>query len=734
MEFLTKYSVRRKIIVVLSGIASLAVLTASLIFSWQIISSYKASYRHELSLRATIIGANCKAALTFSLPDDARTVLTSLQADPSIIAARIRDTSGRLFACVGEGCQEGDGNNGQESLIVREKITLDGRVLGEVELVDDMRHIHAFQNKVVLNLIMILAGVLVCSVFLARRLSIVITSPLQELAFLAGTIAKEQNYTLRATVHSQDEVGTLAEAFNTMLAQIDHKTRDLISSERRFRTLVDQAVDAFFLHDENGRFVDVNQTACDALNYSREELLALSVADVDGEATPPSHELSQFWHYAEPGAELTLTSHHKRRDGSLFPVEVRLGILEIEGSRYIMAMARDITERKRAEEERAEMETRLRQSQKMESIGTLAGGIAHDFNNILSAIFGYTELALDEQDPEKRKQDLNQVRLASERAKELVKQILTFSRRTEQERQPLQVSMVIKEAMKLLRSSIPTTIEIRQDVHSNATVLADPTQIHQIIMNLCTNAYHAMRESGGILAVSLGEIEIQEEDEGYGELAPGKYLKLEVGDTGGGIPPEMQEKIFEPYFTTKKIGEGTGLGLAVVHGIVKSNHGHITVYSELGKGTTFHVYLPVVEKRAVDLPVREANVNLAGHGERILFVDDEVQIREFATKLFPLYGYQVTTFTHGVQALEEFQYHSDQYDLVITDMTMPYMTGAELAQKILSIRPDIPIILCTGQSELVNREKALAMGICDYLNKPVVKYDFLVAIRKALKK
>jgi len=286
----------------------------------------------------------------------------------------------------------------------------------------------------------------------------------------------------------------------------------------------------------------------------------------------------------------------------------------------------------------------------------------------------------------------------------------------------------------MLRSSIPTTIEIKQDIASTGTVLADPTQIHQVIMNLCTNAYHAMRETGGTLAVSLGEIEIRGEDEGYGELAVGRYLKLTVSDTGCGISPEIKEKIFEPYFTTKKTGEGTGLGLAVVHGIVKSYHGHITVYSEPGRGTTFHVYLPLVEEEVAEPPATEAIADFTGHGERILFVDDEPLLREFTDKLFSRNGYQVTIYTNGVQALEEFQNRPDQFDLIITDMTMPYMTGAELAQKILGIRPDIPIILCTGQSELINREKALAMGICDYLHKPIVKHDFLAAVRKALDK
>ncbi|HEX9714949.1 MAG TPA: PAS domain-containing protein [Desulfurivibrionaceae bacterium] len=419
------------------------------------------------------------------------------------------------------------------------------------------------------------------------------------------------------------------------------------------------------------------------------------------------------------------------------PIEITVKIVRDNGGEplSILMTLHDLTGARQEVEERHRLEMQLRQSQKMEAIGTLAGGIAHDFNNILAVIFGYTELAkLEDGDPEKRRQNLGQVLAGARRAKELVQQILAFSRKAEQQKQTLQVSSIITEALQMLRASIPATIKIQQKITSDGMVLADPTQIHQVIVNLCTNAYHAMRETGGTLAVSVAEIEIQGEDEGDDSLVPGRYLKLEVSNTGNGISPEIQDKIFEPYFTTKKTGEGTGLGLAVVHGIVKSHHGHITVCSEPGTGTTFRVYLPLVENegQAVEPPEQESIADLSGKGERILFVDDEEQIRAFAEILFSGHGYQVRTFADGLQALAEFRNHPDRFDLVITDMTMPHITGAELAQKIISLRPDIPIILCTGQSELIDREKAFAMGMCAYLNKPVLQHDFLSAVRKAL--
>lgn len=424
----------------------------------------------------------------------------------------------------------------------------------------------------------------------------------------------------------------------------------------------------------------------------------------------------------------------QQADGSRLWIDTsKLPLLDESGKPFgVVGVYEDITERIRAEEQREEMETRLRQSQKMEAIGTLAGGIAHDFNNLLQVIFAYTELALAENDPQERQQELRQVRLGAERARELVQQILTFSRRTEEEKQPLQISSVIKEALKMLRSSIPSTIRIKQEIASPGVVLADPTMIHQVIMNLCTNGYHAMRDTGGVLSVSLTEIEIKPHDDEGDELGPGQYLKLAVSDTGVGISPEIRDKIFEPYFTTKKTGEGTGLGLAVVHGIIKNHRGHIAMQSVPGVGTTFSVYLPLLDKPAAEPQIKNTTENLLGQGEQILFVDDEAQIREFANRLLTNHGYRVKTLANGLQAWEEFKKIPHQYDLVITDLTMPHLTGIDLTRKILEVRSNMPIILCTGQDDQVNREKALTQGACDYLSKPVGNHDFLTAIRRAL--
>jgi nitrogen-specific signal transduction histidine kinase/CheY-like chemotaxis protein len=380
------------------------------------------------------------------------------------------------------------------------------------------------------------------------------------------------------------------------------------------------------------------------------------------------------------------------------------------------------------------LEKQLRQAQKMEAIGTLAGGIAHDFNNILTIIIGYAEILLDtcsEDDP--MRTDLQEVLSAGYRGRSLVEQILTFSRQTEQEQKPLQIGSVIKETLKLLRASIPKTVEIREDVAPEAgMVLADPTQIHQVLMNLCTNAAHAMREKGGELEVRLVDVNLDAETVAarYPNLTPGPYLRLTVQDTGHGMEREVMERIFDPFFTTKGPGEGTGLGLAMVYGIVRAHRGEITVYSEPGKGTTFNVFFPKIENQtsAETISPRPPSEGQ----ERILFVDDEKVVVQMGRKMLERLGYQVTTSTDGSDALETFRSQPEQFDLVITDQTMPNMTGAELAQELMRIRPDIPVILCSGFSELIDQEKAKAMGIQEFIMKPLLMHEIAETIRNIL--
>ncbi len=396
----------------------------------------------------------------------------------------------------------------------------------------------------------------------------------------------------------------------------------------------------------------------------------------------------------------------------------------------IVETAKDITENKY-------LEKQLRQAQKMEAIGTLAGGIAHDFNNILMAIIGFTEIMEYEIPADNPAQNyLQQVLKAGNRAKDLVKQILTISRQSEHKNQPVEVQNILREALQLLRSSIPTTITFKENIDFKCKpILADPSRIHQIVMNLCTNAYHAMDKKSGVLTVSLSEEEIKPASRArHDDLRPGRYVKLEVSDTGCGMEKSLIEKIFDPYFTTKDQGEGTGLGLAVVLGIVKRVRGHITVDSEPGKGTTFRIFFPQFTSQ-YDSSAQETKSKEDMRGnERILIIDDEAQIFKLEKKILQRLGYQVTALSSPVEALRVFQAKPEDFDLIITDMTMPNITGAELAQKVLSIRENIPIILCTGYSEIIDKEKARALGIRDFILKPIKMNDLASAVRNVLEK
>ncbi len=400
---------------------------------------------------------------------------------------------------------------------------------------------------------------------------------------------------------------------------------------------------------------------------------------------------------------------------------------------YAELVLLDITERKKTEEMRPQLEDQLRQAQRLEAIGTLAGGIAHDFNNILGVMLGYTEMtlsALPEDSPLKRK--LLQVLKAGQRGKELVSQILAFSRPMKQEKRPTQLGALIKETLKMLRATLPTTIELKVSLDNRRdTILADPTQIHQVLINLCANAAHAMREAGGVLEVKLGAVDLDAATaKQYHDLKPGPYVKLSVSDTGHGMEKATMERIFDPFFTTKAPGEGTGMGLTVVHGIVKSHHGAIVVHSEPGKGSTFEVLLPRIEERAADGSQEKSGMN-RGQG-RILFVDDEEWLVEMWQEILQSLGFEVQTSMSSTEALELFREQPDYYDLVITDQTMARMTGFELAKAMLAIRPDLPVILCTGYSDLITPEKAKEAGIREFAMKPLSISDLTAAIQRIL--
>jgi PAS domain S-box-containing protein len=508
---------------------------------------------------------------------------------------------------------------------------------------------------------------------------------------------------------------------------------ELQKSEELFRTVFEQAGGYCMIlkPSDSGipTILDVNEAACKVHGYCRDEMIGRPVADLDDEEGKRlCIERTQLIMSGNPFA---IETNHVRKDGSIFPVAVYANIVQFgDKPPLIMTTEFDISDKKKAEAERKSLENRLLQAQKMESIGTLAGGIAHDFNNILSSIIGFTELALgDVEEGTELEDDLQEVKRAGARAKDLVKQILTFARQSDEEMRPIQINVIVKEVLKFIKSSIPASIQINGNINSDSFIMGVPTQVYQILMNLCTNASQAMETKGGILDVSLDDVTI-DGTSAILRLKYGDYIKLTVKDSGAGISPQDIGTIFDPYFTTKPMGEGTGMGLAVVHGIVESYGGQIIVDSTINKGSCFSVYLPISKKRK-SKRLYEPEVLPSGT-ERILFIDDEVPIAKMGTRVLGQLGYSVTTSTSSMEALELFKSEPNDFDLVISDMTMPNMTGDVLAAELMTTRSDIPVIIFTGYSKNITEESVKAIGIKALAYKPIVKADLAKIVRKVL--
>jgi PAS domain S-box-containing protein len=513
------------------------------------------------------------------------------------------------------------------------------------------------------------------------------------------------------------------------VATIEDITERKMAEEElaRLATIVEQTEENVILMDNEGMVRYVNGSFERTSGYVREEILNRHISILRSDKNHAKFD-ETVWDTISRGEVWNGHITNRKKDG--VPYEVEATISPIRDKYGIITcyavLHRDVTNEMR-------LEKQLRQAQKMEAIGTLAGGIAHDFNNILSAIMGYTQLALTATPQQTQaSRYLEHVLTAANRATDLVKHILTFSRKTEHEQKPVRIDSIVKEALKLLRPSLPSTIEIRQSISSPVDpILADPSQIHQVLMNLCTNAAHAMRERGGILSVELATIDLDSESvERYRDIKTGHYIKLTVSDTGHGMDAEIMERIFDPFFTTKGLEGGTGMGLSVVHGIVKNHGGVISVYSEVEKGTTFNVLFPRIEGATEEEATTRRS--LPTGNEHILFVDDEEMLVTVAKQLLTRLGYDVVATTSSLEAAYIFQNQPDRFDLLITDQTMPHMTGTQLAKELLNIRPDLPIILCTGFSEMVTAEKAKDFGIKEYIMKPVTQMDMAESIRRVL--
>ncbi len=523
---------------------------------------------------------------------------------------------------------------------------------------------------------------------------------------------------------------SLKRAYSELEAKINEQK--LTQRERNLLfTGIEQISEAILITDFEGMIQYVNPAFEKITGHPREEVIGQNLHILKHDQQD-QEVYQQMWNTITSGREWNGHIVNKKKDGSLYNEEMRISPIRNEAGTIVnyLAVKYDVTRE-------VQLERQLQQAQKMEAIGTLAGGIAHDFNNMLFVILGYTQMAIEDVDDDNPVQNLlESVMLSGNRAKDLVQQILTFSRRTEQKLAPIQIAPLLKETLKFLRASLPVTIELRQEIDMNCSnIMADHTQFHQVIMNLCVNAGYAMRKSGGVLKVVLSEIEIEANPPSHLTLKPGIYLQLLVQDNGSGIPPEIQGHIFEPFFTTKPKGEGTGLGLSVVHGIVQSYGGMVTVESEVESdqcpgGSTFTVYIPTIQE---DIRPEEASSLPSSEGsEHILIVDDEEMVIQLEKRMAESFGYVVTIATSSQQALEMFRSNPDQFDLVITDQTMPGLTGGELAQEMLQIRPELPIILTTGFSHTIDEKRAKEMNICEFIKKPLERDQFGRIIRQVL--
>lgn len=524
-------------------------------------------------------------------------------------------------------------------------------------------------------------------------------------------------------VHAfQTSPGKMAAVFQDVTERVQEEQERLLLA-----AAIEQAAEAIIITDKDGGVQYVNPAFEKITGYKTEEAVGRNCNMLkSGEQDTAFYK--KMWSTIQKGETWTGYFINKKKDGSLYNEEATISPIKDKTGHITnyVAVKRDVTLEQKMEEQ-------LRQTQKMEAIGTLAGGIAHDFNNLLSSIIGYTELSLiNFQNKSKLKSNLEQILKAGDRARSLVHQILSFSRKKEYEKKTLQLSLVIKEVLKFLRASLPATIQFRNKIQARSSiVIADPGQMHQVLMNLCTNAAHAMQEKGGILEVGLKDIELGTHDALiYPGIEPGPFVELTVSDTGHGIEPAVIKRIFEPFFTTKTEDEGTGLGLSVVHGIIKNHGGAIVAESKVGQGTIFRILLPRVEK-SYSSEGRQIRT-LPGGSESILLVDDEEEIVNVCRLMLESLGYQVSVTTSAAEAMSIILQDHNGFDLLITDHAMPDMMGIDLIKSLRQSNVALPVILCTGYSRVIPDEEATVLGIKEILQKPISLNHLAPAIRRVL--
>jgi signal transduction histidine kinase/CheY-like chemotaxis protein/HAMP domain-containing protein len=641
--------------------------------------------------------------------------------------------------------------HGLRSLAFEAPVSAMGDPIGFVRIQYSLAGAERYKRLSLLALAVLLFTTLLVMIFILNRLlTIGVRRPIEGLRSAMVRVETEGPGVV-VDIGSNDEIGDLTRSFNAMsrqLADLLEKRRVEVHRRKKAQEMLDSIIrsipDILYRLDPAGKITFIND-AVSRYGYRPDDLIGKDIITIVHPEDRPAVErrLKQRRNGKHKTRDLTLrllnNAHDNSRTGRTDKPSIMLVDAEglYEGERPspdtfkgTQGIARDITRLK-------DLEHRLRQAQKMEAIGALAGGIAHDFNNILGGIIGHAELALrclkNGADPDRLRTDIEGVITSGIRAADLVKQILQFARRGETAFAPVDIGPVLKETLKLVSVTLPKTIAVEVSFRTDAsTILGDPTQIHQVLMNLCTNAFQAMRDTGGTLSVSMEEVTLREERRcAAATLRPGRYVRIEIADTGAGISREVKERIFEPYFTTKKMGEGTGLGLSVSMGIVENHGGAIDVESMPGSGTVFSVFLPLTDPVAP--PKKRGTRQLPkGEGERILLVDDDLFLLNAICKHLAALGYRVRKHHSSTEALAELQGDASAFDLLITDQTMPRITGIQLIGKVRRLRPDLPVLLCTGYSETVTEETASQFGISKFLMKPFSRETLAWAVHQAL--
>ncbi len=712
----------------------LVVLVAIISIFATIITYWLLSYRSKLAHEQKAVEFIGFLQQSLSTPiwevDDegVKSICAAFAEHETVSLLRVQDVSGNVLF---------DKSNEESAIWARKsaKIIYQENSIGSIELGLTPKSYEeiSFQLFIasVFTMLLVLTGLVIgINLFLQK----ILKRPLDQLIKCTHQVSKGEFHPLEES-SPYEEVTTILNSFSQMVEAIYHREAELASANKKLAFHVENTPLGVIEWDLNFRVTKWNKASEQIFGYSKSEAIGRTGLDliVPKGLRPLVEEIWKDLVSGKGGRKSTNENINKNGDLCISDWYNTTLFGEDGNPIGVASLVLDITKRTQAEEEQKKLESQLRQSHKMEAIGTIAGGIAHDFNNILGIIIGNMELAIDTiEDGNPAHANLDAIKKASLRASDVVKQLLNFSREAEHSKIPIDIGSIVKESIIFLRSSIPTSIEIESSIPESLTnIIADSTQIHQVLINLCTNAAHSMEKDGGILKIDLSEVELDNVTKTqFQEIDAGHYIQLIISDTGHGIDSKTKAKIFDPYFTTKDVGKGTGMGLAVVLGIVQNHNGAILLYSEPGEGSTFKVLFPATGEKTIKEEIDSKA--LPKGNETILFIDDEVGLTEIGRDLLERLGYNIVTKTDPVKALDLYRSDPSRFDLIITDMTMPHLTGDQLIKEILKIDSKMPVILCTGFSNKIDMEKAIKIGAQSYIEKPLDKNQLAYSVRKAL--